>query len=166
MRKICIITTVHTALDTRIFYREAVSLRKKYEVVLIAPSEKDFEKNNIEIRSLGSSKNRLARFFKGFSALKAALNTRADVFHFHDPELIPVGLILKVFFHKRVIYDVHENNPEYILDKKWIPTSILRKSVSIFVKFLENFSAGIFDGVIEINEILLKRFKRKITSTT
>ena len=37
MTKVCIISTVHNALDNRIFYREACSLQKSgYQVTLIA----------------------------------------------------------------------------------------------------------------------------------
>lgn len=37
--RICIITSVHPWNDTRIFYKEAVSLAKKYEVELHAPAD-------------------------------------------------------------------------------------------------------------------------------
>ena len=159
MEKICIITTVHTALDTRIFYREAISLAKKYKVVLIAPAEKDFEDKRIKIRSLGIWKTRFQRFFKNIKALKISLNENADIYHFHDPEFIIFGIILKFFSGKPVIYDIHENNPEFILDKAWIPTKPLRWVVSYVVRFIENIGAIIFSGIIVTNERLLNRFK-------
>jgi len=131
MKKICIITTVHQPLDTRIFYHEAVSLKKYYSVVLVSTTGKDFSKQGIEIKGLGVVKNRFSRFTKMFSALSRALEEKADVYHFHDLELIPMGLFLRLL-GKRVIYDVHENNPEYILDKDWIPTIPLRWLTSLF----------------------------------
>ncbi|HEX7456000.1 MAG TPA: glycosyltransferase family 4 protein [Candidatus Nanoarchaeia archaeon] len=160
MKKICIITTVHPPLDTRIFYREACSLAKKYEVVLIAPTEKDFEKGGVKIKALGLVGNRLQRLMKGTTALKFALRTDADTYHFHDPELIPVGFIIKLLTKKPVIYDIHENNPEYILDKEWIPSSSLKKAISFCVGIIENWAARILSGVIVVNDQLLKRFKK------
>ena len=52
--------------------------------------------------------------------MRLALKTKAKVFHFHDPELIPVGILL-VLFGKKVIYDVHENVRDQILGKDWLP---------------------------------------------
>jgi glycosyltransferase involved in cell wall biosynthesis len=165
MKKVCIITTVHSPLDTRIFYREALSLAKRYEVLIIASSEKDFTESGIKIKSLGLSKNRFQRFLKGFAAVRLAFAAKADVFHFQDPELIPVGIILKLFTRRPVIYDVHENNPEYILDKEWIPSDLLRRLTSFAVRLVEYIAAKILDGVVVVNEDLLNRFKKFNSNT-
>lgn len=160
MKKVCIVTTVHEPLDTRIFYREAASLSKKYEVILIAPAEENFEKNGIKIIAIGVSKTRTQRFLKSIPALRSALKTNADIYHFHDPELIFVGLLLRFITRKPVVYDVHENNPENILDKEWIPSPALRGVVSFLFRLIENISARFFSGVIVVNSRLLDRFKR------
>ncbi len=159
-KRICIITTVHSPLDTRIFYREAISLSKKYKVVIVAPSEKDFEDQGIKFIGLGMINGRLQRFGKSILAFRYSLKTKADIYHFHDPELIFVGLALRLITRKLVIYDIHENNPEFILDKEWIPTSILRKIVSLGVNFIENWAAVFLSGVIVVNERLQSRFQK------
>jgi glycosyltransferase involved in cell wall biosynthesis len=129
-------------------------------VALIAPSEENFEKNGIKIIAIGVSKNRTQRFLKGVSALRSALKTNAGVYHFHDPELILIGLFLRLIARKPVVYDVHENNPENILDKEWIPTLVLRRLISFWFKLVENISARFFSGIIVVNSRLLDRFKR------
>lgn len=160
MKKICIITTVHTPRDTRIFYREAISLAKKYKVVIVAPSEKDFEEQGIKFIGLGTINGRFQRFGKSILAFRYSLKTKADAYHFHDPELIFVGLALRLITRRLVIYDIHENNPEFILDKEWIPTPILRKIVSLGVNFIENWAAIFLSGVIVVNEGLQNRFQK------
>ena len=52
--------------------------------------------------------------------MRTGLRQNARIFHFHDPELIPLGLLLRMLRHQ-VIYDVHEDLPRAILYKEWIP---------------------------------------------
>ena len=119
--KICHITTVHSAFDIRIFYKECVSLTKAgFETHIIAPHLKDEFVNGIFIHSLPKPKNRKERVLKLLNlAFKKAVDLNADIYHFHDPELIPVGLKLKKI-GKIVIYDVHEDVPRDILTKEYI----------------------------------------------
>jgi glycosyltransferase involved in cell wall biosynthesis len=78
--------------------------------------------------------------------LKMALEEDGDIYHFHDPELIPVGVVLKLR-RKRVIYDVHESVSKQIRSKFWIPAR-LRGSVADIYRLLERGAAGVFDGIV------------------
>ena len=55
-----------------------------------------------------------------------------DVYHFHDPELLPYGIKLKKA-GKKVIFDSHEDVSAQIKDKPWIP-KIIRGLVSSIYK--------------------------------
>jgi len=48
-----------------------------------------------------------------------AIKIKAQVYHLHDPELIPCGILLRCL-GKKVILDIHENIAEDIFDKHWI----------------------------------------------
>jgi glycosyltransferase involved in cell wall biosynthesis len=48
------------------------------------------------------------------------LDENADIYHFHDPELLLVGALLKLH-GKKVIYDVHEDFKGTMDGKQWIP---------------------------------------------
>ncbi|OQY04745.1 MAG: glycosyl transferase [Bacteroidetes bacterium 4572_117] len=139
MNKICHITTVHPRYDIRIFYKECSSLAKKYDVSLIvADGLKNENNNNVNIIDIGlRQKSRLKRMFidskKAFNKAKA-LN--CDVYHFHDPELIFIGLKLKKL-GKKVIYDVHEDIPKQVGNRKAIPF-FLRPLVSFIIEKIEN----------------------------
>ena len=156
--KVCILTSVHPPFDTRIFHKEAKSLGKAgYDVTLIAQHERADVVDGIRIVPLPKPKNRLERMTKTvWEAYRAARKIDADIYHFHDPELIPVGLLLK-FHGKRVIYDVHEDVPRQNLSKPYIP-AVLRKPISLMIWALEAFSARRFDGVITATPFINRRF--------
>jgi len=162
--KICHITTVHRAFDTRIFYKECVSLVKGgFEVYLVTTYARDEEVNEVKIRAIPKHKNRFQRIFeKTWIAYRRALETNAEVFHFHDPELIPVGWMLKLK-GKKVIYDVHENYPAEILNKDWLGPLLIRRIVAAVVGFLEALSSNVFDAIVIVVPDARTRFPKRKT---
>ncbi len=129
--KIVHITAVHTADDIRIFQKECRSLaRRGYEVSLIAPNAPTGSVAGVTMVDLGNYRNRLARMSVGcWRAFIAALSLRADLYHLHDPELLPWGQLLRLL-GKNVVFDMHENLSGAILDKGWLPR-LIRRPVSL-----------------------------------
>ena len=159
---ICHITTVHAATDVRIYHKEISSLIKaSYPVTIIAPTnDKDhFEETFLlTILPLPKPVNRLVRFFKLMPmALSRALQSNAILCHFHDPELIFLALFLKLM-GRRVIWDVHEDLPEQVMNKQWIPRW-LRPIVARAFDWLERSIARFFDAVVVATPSISKRFK-------
>ena len=148
-KKVCILTSVHPALDTRIFFREASTLAEAgYDVALIARHKKDETINGIKIIHLNGSKNRFFRFLSSFTTvLPKAMRQKAGIYHFHDPELIPACLLLKALTGAKIIYDIHENIPKQILSKPWIPKP-LRSIISFLVNLIQRSSMPVFDRII------------------
>ncbi|MBI5017701.1 MAG: glycosyltransferase [Deltaproteobacteria bacterium] len=137
MPKIVHITTVHSADDIRIYYKQCISLASAgYDVVLIAPRSQFVEKGLVRIHYIPLPSNRLTRMtVTAFIAFRAALAERGDIYHIHDPELLPVGQILRLL-RKTVVYDMHENTPKALLYKEWIPPS-LRSYASLMYRVTE-----------------------------
>lgn len=158
MIKVCILTSVHHPFDTRIFHKEATSLAKAgYDVILIAQHDKEETVDGIRIVPLSKPKNRLERMTRTvWQTYRKALKIDADIYHFHDPELMPVGLLLKQH-GKRVIYDVHEDYSEAILYKEWLPPQI-RKIVAMLSDRFEKAMASCFSGVITVTNRIGQRF--------
>ncbi|MPW26971.1 glycosyltransferase [Alkalibaculum sp. M08DMB] len=160
MCKVCHITSAHTRYDIRIYSKECTTLaNNNYEVILLVNDENDDEFiNNIFIMSTKFiSKNRLDRFM--FSRKKLylkALEVDADIYHLHDPDLLPLGNKLKLL-GKKVIFDSHEDVPAQIKDKQWIPR-IIRNIISNFYRMYEIYSIKNFDAVISVTPHIVDRF--------
>jgi glycosyltransferase involved in cell wall biosynthesis len=159
-RKVCVLTSAHPAFDVRIFHKECKSLAAAgYEVTLIAAAKEDGDHDGIALRALPAWKSRLARFIQGPSAVyKKALETDADIYHFHDPELIPVGLLLRLR-GKKVIYDIHEDVPRTISYKPYIPR-LLRGMVSWTVEFIEDWASWRFSALVAATPGIGERFRQ------
>jgi glycosyltransferase involved in cell wall biosynthesis len=158
--KVVHITTAHPYNDVRIFYKECRSLEKYgFQVHLIAPNAPNECIEGIWLHNITNAKrNRLVRMTKvALRAFREAIKLNGDIYHFHDPELITIGLILKLK-GKKVIYDVHEDLPRAILSKHWIP-NFLRKFISLVFERIENYSAKKFDMLICATPFITKRFK-------
>lgn len=158
--KVCHFTSVHDAHDDRIYLKECVSLKEAgYKVFLVAKGESTVSEG-IKIIGCGKPKNRFDRFFL-FSrkVYKKAREINCDVYHFHDPELLPYGLKLKKQ-GKTVIFDSHEDIPAQILDKYWIPKS-MRKSVSMIYKKYETYVVQKLDAVIAATAFIAECFEAR-----
>ena len=128
-----------------------------FHVVLVAPHAEDEIVDGVQIRSVPLSHTRLDRMFlTGLRVLRKAFEEAGDLYHFHDPELIPIGLILRIF-GKKVIQDVHEDLPRQILRKAWIPAR-LRQTVSVMAECVEWLAARAFSGIVCVTPAILKRF--------
>jgi glycosyltransferase involved in cell wall biosynthesis len=147
--KICIITTVHPPFDTRIFHKEAKTLvQAGYKVTLIAQHSKNEIIDGVKIVALPKPRNRFTRIFSlTWRVFLLALHQRADIYHFHDPELIFVGIILR-FLGKKVIYDVHELVYFQIEDKEWLQNQVVKKTLQLIYLLFERLSIRIFNKII------------------
>lgn len=132
MRRVTILSSVHLALDNRVFYREAKTLVEAgYEVTLIAVHDRDEVKEGIHIRALP----RLPRSRRPLlwrTLARMALDTHADVFHVHDPELLLVTPYLRRRSGRPTIYDIHEANADFIAVKDYLPGAIRRPLAGVF----------------------------------
>ena len=158
-KKICILSSVHPVFDARIFYKEAKTLAARgCHVVLIAQHDKEETVDGIKIIPLPKPKNRSERMTKVvWKLLTLALKQKADVYHFHDPELIPAGIVLRLLGNK-VIYDVHEDVPKQIMYKNWIGGPWLKKCVAFIVHIIEQTGVAVFTRIVAATPDIAKKF--------
>ena len=134
--KVCHLSSAHGQEDTRIFHKECVSLVKAgYEVYEITKG-KTYEKNGVHIVGVEITGNsRLKRMLGTTKAVyKKALEVNADLYHAHDPELLPTLMKLKKK-GKKVIFDSHEHTASAIVEKTYIPRVLRKLAQSLYESY-------------------------------
>jgi len=98
--------------------------------------------------------------FTDWVVLYKALKINAEIYHYHDPDFLPFGFILKWVFRKKTVFDAHESVAKQIMDKEYIP-KFARKMVSITYKILERiFTIG--QSVIVANAKSVQEYWKKV----
>jgi glycosyltransferase involved in cell wall biosynthesis len=144
------LTSVHGRGDTRIFLKMCSSLvASGYEVVLVVADGLGNDSSaGVKIVDAGGRvENRFFRMIKtSFSIYRAALRLDGSLYHFHDPELIPIGLLLKLR-GKIVIFDSHEDYASELLNKDYLPR-LVGRVISAAYSRLERFASKRFDATV------------------
>lgn len=157
--KVCHLASKHKMNDMRIFEKECKSLAKGgFDVTLIGfgdqPKTETIDgvrcivlycpiKNNLELLR---KRNKLS--------LEAALQVDADIYHLHEPELLPIGMKLKRK-GKIVIFDSHEYYGWQLRDNihkiKVIktPASLMKVLGTLYMRYEKHVCMKI-DGVVQV----------------
>jgi glycosyltransferase involved in cell wall biosynthesis len=156
---ICVLSCVHSALDNRIFYREARSLQRGgYEVTVVAVHDRDEIRDGIALRGLPRL-NRLQRPLAWVLAARHVIALKPSVIHFHDPELLLIAPFLRLRTSARTVYDVHESNADFVTIKREIPIP-LRWLISRSLRILEPRLASLNNGLVFADDAIAVAFER------
>jgi len=163
--KIVHVTTAHPRTDTRVYLKEVDTLGKFFPgqvVLIVADGLGDFvdSENRVSIRDIGCEKRRITHILLGIiRAFRLIRSIRPKIVHFHDPELLPLGILIKIFRIK-VVYDVHEDLGSLPYSRDWIPKPI-KKILSTSLSLFERFGTIFFDQIVVATPKIASLFSAK-----
>lgn len=161
------VTTAHRADDVRIFERECRSLAEtgRYDVYLAAAGTIPGDAGVTLIPLTPAPHSRVGRFTSGpRKALALTRAVAADLWHFHDPELLPIAVKLARGGH-RVIWDAHEDYVAQFTEggaKSWVPAparGMVRAGTQALLRQVDERAAG----VIAATPVIASRYSNPRT---
>ncbi|MDP4177092.1 MAG: glycosyltransferase family 4 protein [Bacillota bacterium] len=160
--KICILTSGHCALDDRIFYKEVLSLKKKYsDITIIAPDKKsEYLEDEIKIIGVSEPNSIMERLKIVDKIIDKAIEVNADIYHFHDFEIIyKIGKVKKFVPQAKIVYDVHEHYPDMMRMSRKIP-KVIKNFAAFFVDKSEQIISKKFEYIITADDAVRERFQK------
>lgn len=150
---------VHRAWGNRVV-RECVSLAEAgYRVRALMRCEEEHVAEGVTFLPAPAYRNRLQRFLTLPKVLRMALAERADIYHLHNPDMIPLALVLKLL-GKTVIYDTHEDYSQRLLLRAWLPKP-LRRPLGYLLARAERGLSYWVDATLVTQERQLPRFSAR-----
>lgn len=145
-RAVVHLTSVHRPRDVRIFHKEAGAGAQAGATA--------------GVMGLRTPAARADRLWAGWRLVRAAARRDADIYHVHDPELLPAALWLARRTGRPVVYDVHEYLGETVRTKRWLPRAV-RLPMAFIAERAERAAALRLAGVVGVNEDLAARFAHR-----
>jgi len=143
--RVLIVTSIHPDFDARIWKHARSLVQAGCRVRLVCPWRVgDGEvRDGVELRPFRRVERRLLRpllipLRLGRQLLSSVRD--ADIVHFHDIDILPWMTLLSIF--RTAVYDVHENYPDEMLAREWIPR-LFRKPLYHIVGAVETNLARI-----------------------
>lgn len=154
-------TTVHPRDDSRIRSKQVASLARAFgDVTLYVQDGLGTERDptlGYAVVDTGPRLPRLKRMLVGgWRMFRAVLQAKPHIAHFHDPELLPWAILLRLAGVK-IVYDVHEDMPQQVKHNPGLPRWAQR-ILPPFVAVAEWVGGRVFDGLAVPTQTIADRF--------
>lgn len=147
------LTTSHKAEDNRITFGQALSLNKRYNVVVAGLLPREIDGLKVKLIEVKSG-NIIKRIFY---AIKLGIRINPNVIQLHDPEMLLPGLIF-LLFRIKIVFDFHE---DFI--RKWLPSKGGFSFKSWIFKNIEKISVPFYSFVIAADSHVYQKYNPKKT---
>lgn len=147
---VLIVTSIHPDFDKRVWRHARALAAAGHEVHLICPWDvaPGSKLDGVEFHPFKRVHGRAKRPFLipwRIYPLMARLSRRVDIIHFHDIDLLPLMMIARCF--RPVVYDVHENYPDEMLVRYWVPW-MLRRPLYWLVKAGQYLASFVIKNIV------------------
>lgn len=155
-------TTVHPRDDSRIRSKQLDTLARAFggRVSLYVQDGLGDEIDPVlgyRIVDTGPRLRRIRRMTVGaWRMVRAVRRARPAIAHFHDPELLPWAVLLRLSGIK-VVYDVHEDVPRQVSRNPRLP-QWARRVMPPLVSLAEWIGARLINGVVAASPVIADRF--------
>jgi len=145
---ILLATSAHPPFDTRIYHKIFKSLYKEeYRIKILVPNQIKLAKQDKNFISIEIRKGRFTRLINNYFLFKKCRELNPKLIIFFDPDFLPFMILYKLLFRSVVIYDNHEDYPNFIMANQKFPI-IIRKFIKICYRIFEKLGLLLFDHII------------------
>lgn len=149
-RRIVLASILKPVDDTRMFEKIGRSLARvvEYQVFIIGFPSSNTNSSDVSITFLplkAFSRLSIGRLFAPFAVLKNTIQVKPELLIVNTHELLIVGLLNKILFGTRIVYDVRENYAQNIRHTNAFP-HVMRPLLAGWVRFKERVTAPFFNG--------------------
>lgn len=158
---VCHIISGYFRNDARVFLRQCKSLDAAgFDVIILTnDGEPDELLDGVRVVNCGKRWPRWRSLLFANRQFQAkALEIDADSYQLHSPELLPLGLTLHRA-GKKVIYDAHEDMPEHLKEKEWLPRAV-RKPISFAFDRYMTAALRRYDEVVSPHSHVVAKLKK------
>jgi glycosyltransferase involved in cell wall biosynthesis len=160
--KVAHLTPHRDPFEPRTFFEAMSAAEAGMDVVVVAPHDRDETREGVRVLAIPRYRNRLERVtVTCWRCVRRAMAERPDIYHLHEPDLIPWGFLLRLT-GRPVLYDVHEDYAAAAVVRPWLPgwaragvagligavSALARSAFTIVIA--ERYYARLFPGGVEV----------------
>lgn len=164
--KVVHVAPLHRRTDVRVFLKECVSLARSGTTTscIVADGQGDETLDSIRVVDCGAPpKGKFGkRLVPLFRSAQLARREAPDLIHFHDGMFLPFAILLALTGH-RVVYDVHEDYREQVLNTRF-PVSA-KRAASLLYAVLEWLGSRVFTAIVAATPHIATLFPPEKTIT-